>query len=141
MEDEGNSDANKSSKGNREGVDEAVRSLGVLFRKMPFHVQSEMVASSEGTLANGTLEGFRASMFPIVTSQFVASGEPPFAFRPLTLVRFFTCVYPLVRLQVRTLRVDLCTTYKITVVDSSLLELGIVPSVEFGGDGRRLNPV
>lgn len=69
----------------------SVRSLGVLLREMPLHVQGEVVASSERALAHRALEWLRAGVLSIVTSQFVAPGEPPFAFWPLTLVRFFTC--------------------------------------------------
>lgn len=35
----------------------------------------------------------------------------------------------------------LSLTYEITVMNAPLLQLGIVPPVEFGGDGGRLNPV
>lgn len=52
----------------RRSLGGAVRSLGVLLRKMPFHVKGEVIAPGEGTLAHGTLEGFRASMLSIVTS-------------------------------------------------------------------------
>lgn len=108
---------------------------------MPLHVQGEVVAPRERSLADRAFERLRARVLPIVPSQFVAPREPPFAFWPLALVRLLACVYPLMRLQVGTLRVDLCTTYEITVVDASLLELRIVPSVEFVGEGRGLNPV
>lgn len=114
-------------------------SLRVLLREMSFHVQRQMIAPRERSLTDRAFERFRASVLTIVPRQLVAPRKSPLTFRPLTLVRLFTRMYPLMGLQVRTLRVDFRTTYEITVVNPPFLELGVVPSVELSRDGWRLN--
>ena len=63
-------------------------SLGVLLREVPLHVQREMIAPGEGTLADRAFKGLSPGVLAVMPRQFVAPGESPLAFRPLTLIRF-----------------------------------------------------
>jgi len=65
----------------------ALCSLGVLLREVPLHVQREMIAPGERTLADRAFKGLSPGVFAVMPRQFVASGESPLAFRPLTLIR------------------------------------------------------
>lgn len=100
-------------------------------------MQRKMVGSCEGSLADSTLEGLGSGVFPVVARQLVRSGKPPFALGPVALVRLLPRVYPLMGLQVRTLRVDFSTTEEVAVVNSPLLELRIVPPVVLRDKRRR----
>ena len=55
---------------------------------MPLHVQREMIAPGEGALANRAFKGLSPGVLAVMPRQFVAPGESPLAFRPLTLIRF-----------------------------------------------------
>lgn len=79
----------------------------MLLREVPLHVQREMIASGEGALADRAFKGLSPGVLAVMPRQFVAPGESPLAFRPLTLIRFLARVYSLMSLQVRALRVDL----------------------------------
>jgi hypothetical protein len=63
-------------------------SLGVLLREVPLHVQREMITPGEGALADPAFKGLSPGVLAVMPRQFVAPGEPPLAFRPLTLIRF-----------------------------------------------------
>jgi len=57
---------------------------------MPLHVQREMIAPGEGALADRAFKGLSSGVLAVMPRQFVAPGESPLAFRPLTLIRFLT---------------------------------------------------
>lgn len=63
-------------------------SLGVLLGEVPLHVQSEMIAPGEGALADRAFKGLSPGVLAVMPRQFVAPGESPLTFRPLTLIRF-----------------------------------------------------
>lgn len=63
-------------------------SLGVLLREVPLHVQREMITPGEGALADPAFKGLSSGVLAVMPRQFVAPGESPLAFRPLTLIRF-----------------------------------------------------
>lgn len=50
-----------------------------------------MIGPREGSLADGTLEGFGSGVLTVVASQLVRSGEPPLALGPVALVRLLPC--------------------------------------------------
>lgn len=81
-----------------------------------FHVQRQVVGPGKAPVAVSALERFRARVLPVVARQLVAAGEAPLAALPRALVRFFACMRPLVRLQVRTLGVDLLAAEELTLV-------------------------
>lgn len=83
---------------------------------MPLHVQSQVITPTETAVAMRTLERFLAGVFPIVTRQLVTARKPPRATLPRALVRLLPSVRPLVRLQVRTLRVNLRAPNVVTLV-------------------------
>lgn len=116
-------------------------SLGVLLGEVPLHVQSEMIAPGEGALADRAFKGLSPGVLAVMPRQFVAPGESPLTFRPLTLIRFLARVYPLMSLQVRALRIDFRTTYEIAVVHPALLQLWVIPPVELGRHRLRLDPM
>lgn len=60
----------------------------MLLREVPLHVQREMIAPSEGALADGAFKGLSPGVLAVMPRQFVAPGESPFALGPLTLIRF-----------------------------------------------------
>lgn len=80
------------------------------------HVERQMIGSAETSLAVAALEGFRSSMLAIVPGELVAAREPPLASFPGAFVRFLACMRPLVRLQVRTLRVNLLASEELAFV-------------------------
>jgi hypothetical protein len=81
-----------------------------------FHVEGEVVGSAEGALALAAAEGLLTRVLPEMSSQLVGPRELPGAAVPRALVRFFPCVRPLVRLQMRTLRVNLVAPHHIAPV-------------------------
>lgn len=83
---------------------------------MAFHVQRQVVRSGKAPVAVAALERFRARVLPVVARQLVAAGETPLAALPRALVGFLACMRPLVRLQVRTLGVDLLAAQELTLV-------------------------
>lgn len=87
---------------------------------MALHVQRQVIGPGKAPVAVSALERFRARVLPVVARQLVAAGEAPLAALPRALVRFFACMRPLVRLQVRTLGVDLLAAKKLTLVYPSL---------------------
>lgn len=70
----------------------------MLLREVPLHVQREMIASGERALADRAFKGLSPGVLAVMPRQFVAPGESPLAFRPLTLIRFLARVYPLMSL-------------------------------------------
>lgn len=93
-----------------------------------------------------TLEGLAAGMLSVVAGQLVGSGEAPLATLPRALVRLFTCMCPLVGLQVRGFGVDLLAAVEKALVNATLPIgregqcCGVVVAVRRGGgggDGRR----
>ena len=44
---------------------------------MPLHVKREMVGARESSIAQLAMERFVSRVFPLVSSQLVAPGEPP----------------------------------------------------------------
>jgi hypothetical protein len=75
-----------------------------------------VVGSAEGALALAAAEGLLTRVLPEMSSQLVGPRELPGAAVPRALVRFFPCVRPLVRLQMRTLRVNLVAPHHIAPV-------------------------
>lgn len=61
------------------------------FGLMTFIMQSQMIATSETSLTNGTLEGFVTGVFSHMASQFVGPSEPPLALQPGAFVWFIAC--------------------------------------------------
>lgn len=88
----------------------------VRFLCVTFHVQGQVVRPGETPVAVSALERFRARVLPVVARQLVTAGEAPLAALPRALVRFFACMRSLVRLQVRTLGVDLFAAEELTLV-------------------------
>lgn len=54
-------------------------------------MQRQVIAAREAALAHDALEGLGASVFAIVSRQFIGASESPFAFGPLAGVGLFTC--------------------------------------------------
>ena len=75
-----------------------------------------MITPTETPIAMGTFERFLTSVFPVVTRQLVAARKPPRASLPRALVRLLPRVGPLVRLQMRTLGVNLRAADVVTLV-------------------------
>lgn len=63
----------------------------LLHLNVTFHVQCKMITTWEAAFTVTALEWFRACVFSIVSSEFVASCETPFASFPGALVGLFTC--------------------------------------------------
>lgn len=97
-----------------------------------------MIASAEATIAVATLEGFSSGVLAIMAGEFIRSGESPFAALPRTLVGFFSCMRPLVRFEVGTLRVDLFTAQELTFVYPPLAVRRVVKSAVLRRHARRL---
>ena len=74
---------------------------------MTLHVQREMVAAGEGSLAQLALERSVAGVLAVVARQLVGARELPPAALPAAQVRLLPRVRAMVRLQVRALRVRL----------------------------------
>ena len=74
---------------------------------MPLHVKTKVVTPCKSAITEVTSERFAARVFPQMPRELVRSGKPPVALRPRAAVRLLAGVRPLVRLQVRTLRVNL----------------------------------
>lgn len=81
-----------------------------------FHVQGQVVRPGKAPVAVSALERFCARVLPVVARQFVAACETPLTALPRAFVWFFACMRSLVRLQVRTLRVDLLAAEELTLV-------------------------
>jgi hypothetical protein len=54
------------------------------------HVEGEMIAAREATVAVPALEGLGSGVFAIVAREFVRAGESPLAALPAALVRLFS---------------------------------------------------
>lgn len=54
---------------------------------MSLHVEGQVVAAGEASVAVPALERFRAGVLAVVARQFVGAREPPLAALPATLVR------------------------------------------------------
>ena len=78
---------------------------------MSFHVETEVVTASEGSVAEMALERLHACVLPVVAGELVRPGELPVAALPAAAVGLLPRVRPLVRLQVRALRVHLQSLY------------------------------
>lgn len=63
----------------------------LLHLNVTFHVQCKMITTWEAAFTVTALEGLRACVFSIMSSEFVASCETPFASFPGALVGLFTC--------------------------------------------------
>ena len=74
---------------------------------MPFHVKTKVVTPCKSAITEVTSERFAARVFPQMPGELVRPGKPPVALRPRAAVRLLPRVRSLVRLQVRTLRVNL----------------------------------
>ncbi len=74
---------------------------------MPFHVQGEVVAPGERSLAELALERSVPSVFPVVTGQFIRAGELPTTALPVAVVGLLPGVGPHVSLEVGALGVGL----------------------------------
>ena len=83
---------------------------------MSLHVEGQVVAPTEAPIAVRTLERLLARVFPVVTRQLVAAREPPRATFPRALVGLFPRMGPLMRLQMRALRVHLRTADVVALV-------------------------
>lgn len=55
------------------------------------HVQGQVVRAWEAAAAGDALEGFGSGVFPVVSGEFVRSGEAPVAALPCTTVRLLAC--------------------------------------------------
>jgi len=87
---------------------------------MALHMQSQMIRTRKTPIALCTFERFGASVFPVMASQFVGAGKPPFTAGPRTLVWLLTCMSPEMRLEMRTLGVHLFASEKRALVDPPL---------------------
>lgn len=56
---------------------------------MPLHVQSQVVGSGEGPLAQQTFVGFLPGVLAVVTRQLIRAGKLPAAALPWAVVRLF----------------------------------------------------
>ena len=74
---------------------------------MPLHVKTKVVTPCKSAFTEVTSERFAPRVFPQMPRELVRPGEPPVALRPAAAVRLLPRVGSLVRLQVRTLRVNL----------------------------------
>lgn len=100
---------------------------------MPLHVQCQVVRAREAPATGQALEGLGTCVLAVVPGQLVGAGEAPVTAIPGALVGLFTCVSPLVCLQVGALGIHFCATWVITVVDPPFLQLRVVASVIFEG--------
>jgi len=94
---------------------------------MTFHVECQVVRTTEGSFALGALEGSVAGVFAEVTRELVATRESPAAAGPGALVGFFTGVSPHVSLQVRRLRVSLAAVLVVAYMNGGLPSRPILP--------------
>ena len=79
-------------------------------------MEGQVVAAGELPVAEVALEGLRPRVLAVVPRQLVGAGKLPAAAVPRALVRLLARVRPLVRLEVRALRVDLVTAGKVAAV-------------------------
>ena len=87
-----------------------------------FHMQRQMVAPRKLSFAQMALERLGASMFAVMSGQFVRPRKLPTAPFPRALIRLFSRMRPLVSFQVRTLGVNLIAVGKVALVHFSSLE-------------------
>lgn len=88
-----------------------------------------MIGAREAAAAHGALEGFGSRVFPEVTRQLIGTSEPPVTALPRAPIRLLTSVCPQMSFQVGRLGVNFLTTWKITVVYPSFLEVWVCSSV------------
>jgi hypothetical protein len=72
-----------------------------------FHVEREVVATREGTLAQFTLKGSNSRVLPKVSGELITARKLPSAAFPRAMIRLFASVRSHVGLQVGALRVCL----------------------------------
>lgn len=77
----------------------ALLSFLLIFGQMSLHMQCEMIGTRKTALADNAFERFGASVFAIVTRQFVGARKTPFTLRPLAGIGLLAGVYTLVRFQ------------------------------------------
>lgn len=112
------------------------------FLHVSLHVQCQVVGSGEGPLAQVALKWSVTSVFSVVASKFIRSGEFPSTAFPVTMVRFLTCMSAHVSFQMRALGVRLPTARVLAVVGCCPLSCpGSASSFGFavfwGADGRK----
>jgi len=90
-----------------------------------------VVASGEAPLAHLAFEGFGACVFPDVASEFVRAREPPQAVLISARVGLLTRVNSLMRLEMRTFRVNFGATWMIAVMNPSFLQFWIISAIVF----------
>lgn len=81
------------------------------------HVEGEVVGPREGSLAEVALERLETGVLSEVAGQLVRPSKLPRAPFPTALVGFFSCVCPLVSLEVRTLGVHFVAARHVAAVD------------------------
>lgn len=78
-----------------------------------------MVRAGETAFAMDALERFGACVFAVMAGQFIRTGETPLTPLPRALVRLFSCMGPLVGLEMRTFGVDFFASGKLALVDAA----------------------
>ena len=81
------------------------------------HMETEVIATGEGTLAQLTFEGALTSMFTVVAGEFIGSCEFPTASLPAAVVGLLTSVCTKVSLEMGTLGVHFLAVIIRTGVD------------------------
>lgn len=88
-----------------------------------------MVGAGETSFADLAAERFGTGVFAVVPRQLVGARETPLTVGPVATVRFLPCMDSLMCLQVRALGVHFTAAGEIAMVDPSLLQFRVVPSV------------
>lgn len=70
-------------------------------------MQGQVVGTREGTLTQMALKGSVASVFPVVTSEFIRTCKLPAAALPRAMIRLLSGVGPKVSLEMRALGIRL----------------------------------
>lgn len=103
---------------NAEGI-EGLHSLVAL------QVEGQMIGARETAIAVAALEGLGTRVLPVMPRELVGTGETPLAAIPGTLVWLLACVRPLVRLEMRRLRIYFLAAVKLASMDASFTAVSI----------------
>lgn len=88
-----------------------------------------MIGASKGFDTIVAFEWPVASVFPLVASQLVRSGEPRITVWNVAQIWFLSGMNPFVGLQVTTLGVNFLTTRILAIMNSSFLQFGIIMTI------------
>lgn len=80
------------------------------------HVEREVIAAREASVAVPALEGLRSGVLAVVTRKLVRTSESPLAPLPAALVRLFTRMRPLVGFKMRAFGINLLASWKLAFV-------------------------